>query len=294
MKNRNSKEKINYLICATPRSGSSLLCNLMANTGILGKNNTERISTDLIISIDWNKKDLTGFFEELFESTSTPDEVSGFKIQGHQIKNLVKELNKTHKYRNVSANNIIRFFPKNLKYIWLSRKDKLRQAISLSKAWKTGIFSIHKDQKRIPSTDIAFDSGSIIGAVKELKEQEVLWRNFFEKNKIKPLKLEYEKFIKDFRGTLIEILIYLEVPIPKNLIVKTNLLKQSDKLSEKWIKKFYETPYYKKIFSFFKYRFFQLLYRISYKLRQSYKPYNKFIDFAKEKLKTKKLRNEKN
>jgi len=284
MKNRNPKQKINYLICATPRSGSSLLCNLMANTGIVGKNNSERISTDLIKSTDWNKVDLKEFFKKIFGSTSTPNGVSGFKIQGHQIKNLVKELNKTHRYRKVSVNNIIKFFPKNLKYIWLSRKDKVRQAISLSKVWKSGILFINKKKKRRPPIDIAFDSGSIMGAVEKIREEEVIWRNFFEKNKIEPLKLEYEEVTRDFRGTLIKILNYFEVPVPKSLIVKTYLLKQSDELSEKWIERYYKTSYYKKIPSLYKYKFFQLLYEISYKLRQNYKPYNKFIDFVKEKL----------
>ena len=64
--------------------------------------------------------------------------------------------------------------------------------------------------------------------------------SFFKKNNISPLKIEYEELIKDFQGEVIKIFHYLEIPFPKNLVVKTDLVKQSGTLSEELVRKYNE------------------------------------------------------
>ncbi len=275
-------KNIRYLICSTKRVGGTLLLSLLGNRGIVSGERLKEVRINEA-KIDWDKKDLNEFMEEIFSSTTTFNGLSGFNIHWQHLEHLVRVLHNTTRHEHVSVWNIASCFPPRVKYIYLTRKDKVRQAISLLKAEQTGIWRMENGANRESSRDPVFDLNYISKFMVELKRQERSWEKFFRKNKISPLRLEYEEYIKDTRETLVKILKHLEMPIPEKLAVTTNLLKQSDALSEEWVRKYYAIGSQRRTsFLFYIYQsvageMMQSVYRVSAKLKKRYRFYDQLI-----------------
>src|ERR1700721_4777560 len=72
-----------YLICATPRTGSYLLCDALRSTGLAG-NPTEYFSYsyEKHWSQVWGAKDLDSYLRHVLDSTTTPNGI--FEVDSHQ------------------------------------------------------------------------------------------------------------------------------------------------------------------------------------------------------------------
>ncbi len=235
------EDAIRYVICSMPRSGGSLLFSLLKNTGIAGRGCGEEFEQRRIdrMDLDWNKKDLGKFIKEILDSGGTPNGVSGFKLHWPHLENLVSAVHRVKRYRGVSVWNATSYFPR-MKYIYLVRNDKVRQAVSAIKVSQTGLWRLKKGQEKTSLRVPSFHFWRIFSAVAEFRRQERAWEKFFLKNGISPLKIEYEEYTEDYRSTVVRILDYLGVPPPEQLVIETDLVKQSDSLSEEWVEQYYK------------------------------------------------------
>ena len=92
---------------------------------------------------------------------------------------------------------------RNPAMVFLSRKDKLAQAISLYKARRTGIW--HTDgSERIP--DVEYDHGSILASLLEVVAGEQAWLEWLQTRDFHYQTVYYEEMIVDPRATLRSIL----------------------------------------------------------------------------------------
>jgi len=235
---------INYVICCNGRSGSHLLFSLLKNTGIAGNGLCEKMHERHIeeAQIDWEKKDVKKFIEEIFESGRTPNGVSGFSLKGRQLRHFAHVLQRSKRHRGMSEEDILSCFPLlNIRYIWLTRKNKVEHAVSWLKAEQTAVWWVKRGEgeKGMRKNPI-FDFGGIVGRMVEFERREKKWKKFFEKNGIFPLRIEYEEYVKDFKGTVVKILEYLGVPLPASLEISPDFLKQADAVSQDWVRKYHE------------------------------------------------------
>ena len=130
------------------------------------------------------------------------------------------------------------YFPSEVKYIYLRRRNKVRQGISRVKAMQNGIWRIREGNRQEPVATLHFDYESIADCITWLKRQEKGWERFFKAHGISPLRIEYEELVRDFRGTGVRIFEYLGIPLPVRLELKTDMIKQSDALSEEIVWRF--------------------------------------------------------
>jgi LPS sulfotransferase NodH len=253
-----------YIICATPRSGSTLLCEALKNTSVAGRPNEyfDRQS-QLDRSKLWRISSYTDYFEKVLEYGTTPNGVFGAKLMLDQFNYFISQVRQMPKYRALDA-SLERFqsfppdeeilelqgldtwmrallfalFP-NLHYVWITRLNKVRQAVSQSKAFQTRIFELKSDKP--PKKQLTFSFEHINSFHRKTLIQEVLWQNYFDKCGIMPFKVVYEDFVDNYEETIKEILNYLKIPVPNDLgIDKRKLLKMSDALSEEWVKRYNE------------------------------------------------------
>jgi len=274
------KQKIYYMVCSSPRSGSSLLCNLLENTGIAGKKNFENVNAALL-SENWKTGgDLKDFFKELFYVSETDNGVSGFKVHWIHMENLAV---KNHQV--LSNKDLAKLLPTGLKYIFITRRDVIKQAVSLEKAKQTHIFRETKNKSGIEKDFKAefcfFKIERYISIINYFNKG---WEKYFKDNNIKPLEIVYEDLTKDFRGNIVKTLEYLGVDVPNDLNIKTDLIKQSNDINDKWILEYNNSSVFKKIFFAKTFKFLGEMYGIFYKLRQSSVLYRKFFDFMRIKI----------
>ena len=125
--NRSLDQYRKYVIFSTPRVGSSLLGKQLEQTGQLGKPE-EWFSSDLIstfLSLTASKSmDIREYADWIIRGTASPTNIFGVNIHIHQ-------------YHHLKNNGIDLLDLKFDKIYYLQRRDKVKQAYSWAKAFKT-------------------------------------------------------------------------------------------------------------------------------------------------------------
>lgn len=217
---------IGYVVCSTPRCGSSLLCETLSRTllaGVPTEYFDEMTRQDFcrVWKIDKNEH----YLPALIRKKTSPNGVFGFKAHFHQ-------------YAETFGTESLPNFCPRLKYIWVSRRDPVRQAVSYWRAIQTNQWaSTHQCTNDSPQFD--FEQIRKLKQQNEFEQRE--WKKFFDRHAIQPLQLTYEEFFPQPINAAKRCLEFLEIARPGQLpdIVLT-LQRQSDELSEQWVRQFHE------------------------------------------------------
>jgi len=242
-------DQLTYIVCATPRSGSSLLGEQLILTGMAGTPIEWTLPQAFplarsMLGLDLNYGD-EGYFDAIMSRTRSPNGVFGVKIMWRQMEDILAgRLPHWHSDANI-------------KYVHIAREDKVRQAISLFMAQKTNYwqkFEIHDDASDASSDWAAAaiiadtkdgddrklftDRASVRWAAAEiaqeledtakrealmtaldacydlLSEHEDQWAQFFHTRGIAPFKARYETLSADPEGETAKVLRFLGIEAP--------------------------------------------------------------------------------
>ncbi len=237
-----------YAICSTPRTGSNLLCELMRVNGvgvpveyfhkrkhlpILGKRYgvlPDFIEPNIFGYVLPNLKNsgkfkISNYIEELKKHRTTSNGYFGFKAHWGQFKWLCTEC-------DISAE-----FPK-MKFIYLTREDKVAQAVSFSKAsyskqWNSSLKS---------DGSMVYDDAHISYCIKTMRKSDRQWDNWFMENKISPLCLEFSSLISEPYATMESIFQFLNVNNRQIVadLTHSKVQSQNDKTNSDWISRYLE------------------------------------------------------
>lgn len=215
-----------YIICSAPRSGSHLLSYLMTDTQLAGfpqehfnpwfMGDAVNEFPDQLI---YEKNHVTN----LIEKYTSPNGVFGTKAQFDQIVDFV------------GLARLESFFPTSLKYIFIQRGDKIRQAVSLARAEQTNQWMSGQAIQREPQ----YNYFQIQSCLREIKLQEKGWETYFMERGIKPYRVNYEELAANPEPVILGALDYLEIKRPAGFQVPApRIQKQGDSLSEEWVARF--------------------------------------------------------
>jgi LPS sulfotransferase NodH len=135
------------------------------------------------------------------------------------------------------AHLVATLFP-NPRYIWLRRRDKVRQAVSRCKALQTTIWISRTSREA--REDPRFDFEQIETIVQQIEVWEAGWQTYFDTYNLDPLVLYYEDFVTALDTTLFTILDHLDIPFPPDMecpLPQTE--KMADEMSEAWVQQYY-------------------------------------------------------
>jgi trehalose 2-sulfotransferase len=247
-----------YIICTNPRSGSWLICDGLASTSVAG--NPSELFHDQEIEehrAQWrmdNPTDLTleDYLRVALPESITSNGVCGIKLQYLQFEELPHKVQALGGPRGMSPAELLSAMFPDAKYIWLRRRDKVRQAISLYIAWETNEWwsvsgsswsqTVHRSGKspyprRIEANkNPQFDPIAIAGWETELREEDRKWQAFFETNAITPLVIDYEDVVSDYSGTITKVLEWLGIPSAESISIPLpRLRRQSNARSDEWV-----------------------------------------------------------
>jgi trehalose 2-sulfotransferase len=181
-----------WAICTIARSGSSWLSQLVASTQLLG--NPEEYM------LHWPQRCV-----HLGLSRSTPlEEYVSCLIRQRSTPNGVFSI----KGSFAELQPFLELFP-HAPCVWLSRENKLEQAVSWHRAHDGGLWS-RTDAAR-PEPLFEFSSDRALWFYDEILRREALWRAFFSSREAKPLLLSYEAVCRDPLGTVRSIATYVGV-----------------------------------------------------------------------------------
>jgi LPS sulfotransferase NodH len=248
------------ILASTPRTGSTLLCSVLEDTGLAGHANEllnpigmvgagERYpGADLRLSPLWMWPILTGtraigrgrypvrrfgydrlirpagvppYLRRAQRRTSTPNGVFAINLHWGHWRQATTDWGLT---------------PEDLgperTWVWLTRRDRLLQAVSMSIAVQSDSWAASMDSKRTPE----YDADSIAGYFDGFIESNRAWATWFDRNEITPILAPYEDVVADLVGHVHRVLDSIgvkvdEVPVPR-------LQKQATSRNTEWVERF--------------------------------------------------------
>jgi trehalose 2-sulfotransferase len=240
------KPLTSYAICAVQRSGSFLLCEALKNTGLAGNpeeyflNNSEGWEDG-----SWARQNgvttRPDYLRLVLEKGTTPNGVFGAKVMWNYFHDMPRRLQELPEYQRMDAPQLMATLFPDVHYIWMVRHDKVRQAVSWAKAARTGIYARTEKSGSIPQQEPAFDFAFIDQLYNLVLEGEAGWHNFFETCAVQPFKVVYEDLVDAYEPTALQILQYLNISFPEDLVFgERRLQKQADDLNDEWVAKYLE------------------------------------------------------
>lgn len=119
-------------------------------------------------------------------------------------------------------------FP-DARWLWVKRRDKVRQGISYWRARKSGRWHVFDDS---PEPEIEYDFDEIRESYAELLTHDVCWEDFFVQAGINPCIIEYERFCDNVPVQLRKVLQFTGRPVGKDIATTVELKKQRDGFTE--------------------------------------------------------------
>lgn len=231
---------ISYLICATNRSGSFLLCEALKNTGIAGQPEEYFWRNDEPFWKErWSVSSYADYVAGAIAQGTSSNGVFGAKIMWGYFDDVVGKLHSIPGYEGLPTAELLSTIFPNLRYIWITRRDKVRQAVSFEKAIQTNIWAMTDETS--PSTgELHFDVARIDALVQVIESHEAAWQHYFAVNRITPFTVIYEELVAAYEPTARQILHELSISVPQSLqFAPRRLRQQADGVSEEWVHRYH-------------------------------------------------------
>lgn len=129
-----------------------------------------------------------------------------------------------------------------LRFVYLRRANKLRQAISLVKAEQSGLWHRNADgsdyERSAASSPLTFDAARIAAAMAKYEAYDRAWEDWFLAENLSPLRLTYEDLSEAPRNELARVLSFLGLDSGSIGALDVPLKKLSDATTEAWVAAF--------------------------------------------------------
>ncbi|NDW45875.1 Stf0 family sulfotransferase [Ruegeria sp. PrR005] len=242
-----------YILCGTPRSGSTLLCGYLTDTGVAGQPD----SFFRTQSIDWWAEHwglpsalrpgtdafLGAYLAAAIAEGRGDTPVFGLRLMRENLGDMSAALDRLFPGLPTDAARIDAAFGPT-RYLHLRRRDKLAQAISLVRAEQSGLWHVAPDgtevERLAPHRDPVYDFDAIDREVKALEAYEQGWTDWFAAQRIVPLAFHYEDLADTPERVLSAILDHIGQDPAKARGLEPTVARLSDGLSAEWAARYRE------------------------------------------------------
>jgi LPS sulfotransferase NodH len=244
-----------FFICNTMRSGSTLLCDALSSTGVAGYAEEyfpERsprgevfVTTGAALKdpdtwlSDWRSTPFEQCLDRVIRSGTTPNGVFASKLRWFNMSCLAEMLGALPEHGGLSLDEHLDSLFSNPRYVWVTRRDKIRQAVSLvkarqSKQWK----AMSAQPQRSDAADYSFHLIDV--AVRRTVQEECAWEEYFTHAGITPFTVVYEDLVRNYESIVRQLLDHLTISLPTQYVFATpRLHRQADAVSEEWVERYH-------------------------------------------------------
>lgn len=236
-----------YLICTTPRTGSTLLCGLMASTGVAGQPESYFRQPDEQLWADrWGIDrsaeeafEYSEFVRAAFAAARTENGVFAARIMWGTMDYLVERLGSVYPASAGDDGDLLNLAFGQTGFIYLYRDDVVAQAVSWHRAEQTHVWHYpdHEEPRR-PEQEPRFDFDEIRKLAQTVEEHNSAWRGWFSSVGVEPYIVRYEDMDADPVGVAREVLDFLGLKIPPGHLIETRHSRLADELSAQWINRY--------------------------------------------------------
>jgi trehalose 2-sulfotransferase len=261
-------EGISYLVCSTQRSGSTLLCELLRATDVAGVPDEyfERLRAtglprqpqqyfgdptvqdiaERLTPVVPGQPEQPGEFEPWFryalQRGTTTNGVFGAKMMWNYLDEFKWRMAELPGLGDLSFNERLDAVFPRLKIIFMRRRDKVAQAVSLWKAiqtqqWRTESESDAEQVDVDEALGIEYDYRAIEYLLNELHRWDARWEEWFHATGREPIRVFYDEFTVSRAATIGRVLdaLGIDPPAPQG---KKPMRRQADDRSRDWVARF--------------------------------------------------------
>ena len=240
------KPRLSYIIWFSQRNGSTVLCKGLESTGIAG-NPGEWLNHNDVESIyeAYETRDAPALLQRIWDHGTTQNGVFGLKYG----------LNQPHHDRMTGLLRQCLGFSEDVepwrvwheafpgcKHIFLTRRNKVRQAVSWWKAIQSGEW--HRPTGETHSAAVpedAYNFDAINHLVMEVVLREAGTQAFFASGPASPLTVVYEDMVLDFAQTVQRVVEFLGVKTKTSHPTYAPYYERlADEISERWVQRYRE------------------------------------------------------
>jgi trehalose 2-sulfotransferase len=237
---------LSYLVAATERSGSTLLCELLAATGVAGR--PEEYFE--VLSATGRARQPREYFPQdadpsilallpplqppqsplpherciadALERGTSPNGVFGAKMMWAYLPDFL-----------ACGEPEAQLGP--LHWVHVERRDTLAQAISLWRAVQTAQW---RAEDRDAEVEPVFHADAIAHLKRRQEAHAAAWRTWFAERGVEPLEIVYEAFAQDPQPTICRVLDHIGVSSEGVHVPEPPLRRQADARSQEWVDRF--------------------------------------------------------
>lgn len=247
-----------YIICTSPRSGSTLLCKLLEATGLAGSPNSHFHRPSLAAwQSTYNlmaepgqslQEQVQAVFRAAVERGRGETDMFGLRLQRHSFDFFMQQLAILHPDLSTDRERIEAAFGPTL-FLHLTREDKVAQAVSYVKAEQSGLWHVAPDgteiERTAPARAPAYDADKLQNTYEEFVRYDADWAAWFETQRISAFPITYSELAAAPNTVLCNVLEQLGLDRSAGLNIQPAVKKLADDESANWVKQLrplLETP----------------------------------------------------
>ncbi len=252
-----------YVVCATPRSGSSVLAGLLDATGVAGRpsehfetlRETGRPRqprqyfegldapevTGLLAPTQPGRPEAPGEFaarlERVLRDGTTPNGVFAATVMWTHLGELLERLAELDGTAGRPAPEALAAVLPRVRYVHMTRRDRFGQAVSLWTALQTQVW--REDGERRVRGDAEYTFRAIDHLAAQLEAQDHAWRAWFTANDILPLRVDHEELAADPAQVVLDVLAELGISEPPDpAALRPPMRRRAGARSREWIARY--------------------------------------------------------
>ena len=242
-----------YVLCGTPRCGSTLLCEMLAASGVAGRPNSYFRPDDVV---EWAEAwgvpqphdlDSAGFNRAYLAAMRWEERAGtslfGLRLMWDSVAEAERRLSRAPGADRDIGQALEAALGPTL-YVHVSRRDKVAQAVSLVRAEQSGLWHLAADETVFEGDEtrrpVSYDRARLGEVVDSLTRDDAAWVSFFQERSARPLRLVYETASANPIRTLAKVLAALGLNPELAGHVPVSTARMSDEVSREWIDRFHE------------------------------------------------------
>jgi trehalose 2-sulfotransferase len=235
------------IIATLPRSGSWLLAEGMEDTGLCGTPREYfREDYEDIYRREWGippHASYRDYAEAVIGAGTTANGTFAVKCHWRQFARLLSCCRASAVVNDMASADLIESIFPNARYVYLTRRNKARQAISLYRAMSLDVWWAFDEDDPTVGGDAAGigqpDFDELAHLEKGLVRDDICWMNFFEANRLQPYLLTFEDLTTSYDCAVRQAISFvhdlerIELPVPA-----PQLRRQANATTEAWLEKY--------------------------------------------------------
>jgi trehalose 2-sulfotransferase len=253
--------EISYLVCATPRSGSTLLCEMLRATGLAGcpaehfealrrtglprqpREYFEGVADPAVLELlpapetgSASTEPAPAWRERILRQGRTPNGAWGGKLMWGHVPELLGHARELDGLAGAELATVVRSLLGDVRLVFVTRRDKVAQAVSLWRAIQTGRWRADARADPAPPAEV-YRFAAIDHLAGQLAAHDAAWRDWFANRAPSlPLVLDYDELVADPRATVGRVLRFAGLPAVDP--GEPPLRAQRDARSDEWAQRY--------------------------------------------------------